>query len=173
MDIEVYNKLKEIQKEYTGQIFGQICQNLLALAFAEKFSSENVEVSNVEGIDIIINDKNNMYAIEVKTTSGEKIGFKKKDFDGLKKFQKQEYKPILAVLKLNNGTRGWIFHNAERFYHLKNNLSVNYLYTDDEYKELVCEIQKIFEDKVNCFYQCILNEGSKYLTNLLRQKGLK
>lgn len=84
MDIEVYNKLKEIQKEYTGQIFGQICQNLLALAFAEKFSPENVEVSNVEGIDIIINDKNNMYAIEVKTTSGEKIKFKKKDFDGSK-----------------------------------------------------------------------------------------
>ena len=41
-------------------------------------------MSNVEGIDIIIKDKNNMYAIEVKTTSGEKIKFKKKDFDGSK-----------------------------------------------------------------------------------------
>jgi hypothetical protein len=87
LNTDVYYKLKNIHKKWRGPTFGQICQNLLALSFAEiGCNPASIEVHNIEGVDIVIDDTNfGKYAIEVKTTSRDTINFGEKDYNGLKK----------------------------------------------------------------------------------------
>lgn len=174
MSSDVYYKLLKVKEKYKGQIFGQICQNLLALSFAEKFEGKDIEVRNVEGVDIVINSRDKKYAIEAKTTSGENINFAQKDFDGLQKHKDQGYEIILAVLKSADyeTSAKWIFYNAKNL-RAKTNLSVNRLYTDDVFKELAQSIQKLFEKLLTNYYTKILEKGQEYLIKLLKDKGLK
>lgn len=170
MDTDVYYLLSEIKNKFRERIFGQICQDLLALAL-EPFFHENIEVRNIEGVDIIINDEKQKYAIEVKTTSGGTINLAVKDCEGLKKFQAQGYEPILAALKWEMGAE-WIFYDAQRL-KPKSNLAVNGLYTADKYKKMAAAVQQHFEEEVKANYSGILTEGLEYLTNKLKEKNLK
>ena len=163
MDTDVFYKLIEIHKKWKEKIFGQICQDLLALSIVEAgCNPTNIEVHNVEGIDIVIDDNNfGKYAIEVKTTCGETINFSKKDYEGLEKYSQKNYETILAVLKIDL-FKDWIFTDASKK-RQKYSLKVNALYTADKYKE------KLIKEN----YKEILEKGEKYLKEKLKEKKIK
>lgn len=86
MKTDTYDMLKEISEKHGPQEFGGICQDLFALSFFEITKSTKLEVNDVEGIDIVLEDSNlGKYAIEVKTTTKDTVNFKQKDHKGLKK----------------------------------------------------------------------------------------
>jgi predicted NodU family carbamoyl transferase len=173
METDVYNKLNEIRKRLGSQKFGQICQDLLALSIAEAgLNTVSVEVNNIEGMDIIIDDNNfGRYAIEVKITSGETIKLGEKDYNGFKKYGENKYNTILAVLKIDLHEE-WILADVSKR-RRKYNLKVNELYTKDEYKELANEINKNFGKLVKENYEGILKEGMEYLKRKLKEKNIK
>lgn len=171
MDTDVFYKLVEIKKRYKAQGLGQICQNLLALALKKKFPNATIEVKNVEGVDIIIDANDNKYAVEVKTTSGDNVNFEEKDFRGLQTHRERGYKPILAVLKIDM-SKEWIFCEAKSL-KPKTTLSVNTLYTDDEFKELVKDVHIFFEKILKNHYKNIMQKGPEALLCELKKEGLK
>jgi Holliday junction resolvase len=173
LNTDVYYKLKNIHKKWRGPTFGQICQNLLALSFAEiGCNPASIEVHNIEGVDIVIDDTNfGKYAIEVKTTSRDTINFGEKDYNGLKKFSQKGYISILAVLKLDM-MKEWIFANAKKL-KPKSNLSVNSLYTDEAFMKKRNSINENFEKLVKENYEGILEEGGKFLIEKLKEKKIK
>lgn len=173
MNTDVYYKLENIHTKWQEKTFGQICQDLLALSIAEiGCNPSSIEVHNIEGVDIVIDDTNfGKYAIEVKTTSKDTINFGEKDYNGLKKFSQKGYISILAVLKLNI-MKEWIFVNAKKL-KPKSNLSVNSLYTDETFIEKCKSINENFEKLVKENYERILEEGEKFLIEKLKEKKIK
>jgi Holliday junction resolvase len=173
MNIDVYYKLEDILNKWGGKIFGQICQDLLALSFAEMgCNPASIEVHNIEGVDIVIDDTNfGKYAIEVKTTSKDTINFGEKDHNGLKKFSQRGYISILAVLRLDI-MKEWIFANAKKL-KPKSNLSVNSLYTDEAFMKKCNSINENFEKLVKENYEGIFKKGEKYLKEKLKEKNIK
>lgn len=172
METEVHFKLESILKKVRPREFGQICQDLLALTFVEiGCPPESIEIRNIEGVDIIIdNEEWGRYAIEVKTTSGEAVKFGQKDFKGLKKYSENGYNSVLAVLKLDL-TQKWILHNAK--YLKPKKYPVNSLYTDDEFKKLARDVNEKFQELVMKHYTDIQERGQDYIRNVLRKKGIK
>jgi len=172
MDTDVYSKLKNIHNKWKANIFGQICQDLLALSIAETgCNPASIEVHNIEGVDIVIDDNNfGKYAIEVKTTYGETINFGEKDYKGLKKYYENNYVTILAVLKIDLD-KEWIFVDAPK--KPKSNLYVNSLYTPDKYKDLAKKLNENFGKLVQENYEGVLKSGEKYLKERLKEKGIK
>jgi len=175
LNTEVFRKLKNIHNRWGEKIFGQICQDLLALSIAEMdCNPASIEVHNIEGVDIVIDDTNfGKYAIEVKTTSGsgKTINFGEKDYKGLTKYSENGYETILAVLKIDL-QKEWILANVSRKAQ-KYNLKVNALYTADKYKELAKMINENFEKLVKENCKEILESGEKYLREKLREKNIK
>jgi Holliday junction resolvase len=173
LNTDVYYKLKNIHEKWREKKFGQICQDLLALSFAEMgCNPASIEVHNIEGIDIVIDDTNfGKYAIEVKTTSGETINFVEKDYKGLTKYSENDYETILAVLKIDL-QKEWILADVSRKAQ-KYNLKVNALYTADKYKELAKRVNENFEKLVKENYKEILESGEKYLREKLKGKKIK
>jgi len=171
VDTDTYNNLTKIKNERKEKVFGQICQNFLALALSYIFPPEKIEVRNVEGVDIVIDDQTNKYAIEVKTTSKNAINFSKKDYKGLQNYRCRNYKAILAVLKLDMHSE-WIFKSADKL-NSSGSKQVGELYTDEEYKDLARKVQEKFEEIVNKNSLNILSNGENYLIRLLKEKGLK
>jgi len=169
MDTDVYYLLKDIKEKYGARRFGHICQNLLALALNEIFKTKDMEVRNVEGVDIVI--ENPKYAIEVKTTSKSKINFAKKDFEGLEDYKNRGYESFLAVLSINMNAE-WMFISVERLRH-SGSYSIGRFYTDNKYKKFASQAQKYFEDIVKKYYERISSEGERVLIESLREKGLK
>jgi Holliday junction resolvase len=173
LNTDVYYKLKNIHKKWREKTFGQICQDLLALSIAEMgCNPASIEVHNIEGVDIVIDDTNfGKYAIEVKTTSKDTINFGEKDHNGLKKFSQRGYISILAVLRLDI-MKEWIFANAKKL-KPKSNLSVNSLYTDEAFMKKCNSINENFEKLVKENYREILESGEKYLREKLKGKKIK
>jgi Holliday junction resolvase len=173
MNTDIYYKLIEIHKKWGDKIVGQLCQDLLAISIVEMgCNPASIEVHNIEGVDIVIDDTNfGKYAIEVKTTSGETINFGEKDYKGLTKYSENDYETILAVLKIDL-QKEWILADASRRTQ-KYNLKVNALYTADKYKELAKKINENFEKLVKENYKEILESGEKYLREKLKDKKIK
>jgi Holliday junction resolvase len=173
MNTDVYHKLVKIHEKWKEKIFGQICQNLLALSFAEMVCNPaSIEVHNIEGVDIVINDeKFGKYAIEVKTTSGETINFGEKDYKGLTKYSENGYKTILAVLKIDL-QKEWILADVSRRAQ-KSNRKVNELRPADKHKELAKSVNGNFEKLVKENYNGILESGENYLREKLKEKKIK
>lgn len=173
MEAEVYYKLIDISNRYGERVLGQICQDLLALSFVEIGCNRAcISEHNIEGIDIIIDDNNfGKYAIEVKTTARDRINLGENYYDGLRRYADNNYKPILAVLKVDL-FRDWIFVDGNR---LKGAsiLYVDRLYTADDYKVMVEKINKAFEGLVIRHSQEILNRGQSYLKEKLRDEGIR
>jgi len=169
MDTDVYYKLQQMKQKYGESRLGQICQNLLALSLSEILKPQNIEVRNVEGMDIVI--ENPKYAIEVKTTSKSAVNFAEKDFKGLKDYKNRRYESLLAVLKLDMH-KEWMFISTERLRH-SGSYSIGRLFTDDKYKDFASQVQKCFEDIVKRYSERILSEGERFLKELLKEKGLK
>jgi len=173
MDTEVYDILIKIYEGCGAQIFGQICQDLLVLSIVETgCNPESIEVHNIEGVDIVIDDSNfGKYAIEVKTTKGNTVNFGRKDCEGLRKYSENKYEVILAVLKIDL-QKEWIFADASRK-KIKSNLQVNALYTSDKYKEFAKKVNQNFERLVKENYKGILEKGEMYLREKLKEKRIK
>ena len=173
MDTDVYYKLKNIHNKWREKIFGQICQNLLALSIAETdCNPASIEVHNIEGVDIVIDDNTlGKYAIEVKTTCGETINFGEKDYKGLTKYSENNYETILAVLRIDL-QKEWILADVSGKAQ-KSNLKVNALYTADKYKELAKRVNENFEKLVKENYKEILESGEKYLREKLKGEKIK
>jgi Holliday junction resolvase len=173
MNTDVYHKLVKIHKKWKEKIFGQICQDLLALSFAEMgCNPASIEVHNIEGVDIVIDDTNfGKYAIEVKTTCGETINLGEKDYKGLTKYSENGYETILAVLKIDLQKK-WILANVSRKAQ-KYNLKVNELYTAKKYEELAKSVNGNFENLVKENYNGILESGENYLRKKLKEKEIK
>jgi Holliday junction resolvase len=173
MNTDVYYKLVKIHKKWKEKIFGQICQDLLALSFAEMgCNPTSIEVHKIEGMDIVIDDTNfGKYAIEVKTTCGETINFGEKDYKGLTKYSENGYETILAVLKIDL-QKEWILADVSRKAQ-KSNLKVNALSTADKYKELAKSVNGNFENLVKENYNGILESGENYLREKLEEKKIR
>ncbi len=170
MKTDVYNKLKNIVEKHKPSEFGGICQDLLALSFAES-KWDKLEVHDVEGIDILYDGELGKFAIEVKTTTKKEISVGEKDCQGLKRMKKEGYIPILAVLRLDM-FNDWIFYKAEK---LKpaSNLSVNIIYTHDELKEVAKKINENFENLVMKHYKELYDKGRRYIISELKKEGIK
>jgi len=170
---EVYYKLVDIRNRYGEQVLGQICQDLLAMSFVEiGCRPEGISVHNIEGVDIIIDDDNfGRYAVEVKTTSGTKVTLGEKDHDGLKKYSNNNYRPLLAILKIEL-LRDWIFVDGNRL-NGSGILYVDRLYTDARYKGIAEKINRAFENLLIRQYHEILNRGQSYLKEKLRDEGIR
>jgi Holliday junction resolvase len=173
METGVYFKLVDLRNRYGEQVLGQICQDLLALSFVKiGCNPASISVHNIEGVDIIFDDNNfGKYAIEVKTTSNDEITFGKKDYDGLRKYLHNDYKPILAILKIGY-FKDWVFIEGERLPR-PCTLNVNGLYTSEEYKGLAEKINKAFEELVLCYGREILNKGQGFLKEKLKNEGIR
>ncbi|MEM3986896.1 MAG: hypothetical protein QXR39_08985 [Candidatus Methanomethylicia archaeon] len=165
--------MKKIYEQIGATQFGQICQDLITLSFCELgCKPRNIEINNVEGVDIIINDPDfGKYAVEVKTTLGNFIQVGRKDYNGLTKYSENNYHSLLAVLKLDLYGE-WIFYDAKK---LKGpgTISVKIIYTPDNLKELSKKINEKFEDIVNEHNKKIFENKQRYTQELLRQKGIK
>lgn len=172
MKTDTYDMLKRISEKHGPQEFGGICQDLLALSFFEITDAlSKLEVKDVEGVDIVLDSNLGKYVIEVKTTTKDTVNFEQKDHKWLKSYEEKKYTPILAVLKLALLSE-WIFHDPKRLTP-KSNLSVNRLYTADEFKKLAEDVNKKFESLVEEHYERILSEGRIYLIDELKLKGIK
>jgi len=173
LNTDVHYKLENIHNTWKDKIFGQICQDLLTLSFAEMgCNPASIEVHNIEGVDIVIDDTNfGKYAIEVKTTSGKTINFGEKDYKGLKKYAENNYSIILAVLKMDLHSE-WILADVSGRAQ-NSNLKVNALYTEDKYKELAERVNKNFEKLAKENYEGILESGEKYLKEKLKEKEIR
>jgi Holliday junction resolvase len=176
MRYETVKKLKKLKEKFNPKELGQIFQDLLAIAFSKiGIPEENIDVSNVEGVDIIIDNENfGKYAIEVKTTSTDYINFGQKDLEGLKKYQNNGYKSYLAAFKLKDlDFAKWIFMSINNLPFKKSNLSVNSLFTSDDFKEEAKKLNEEFENLLNDYADEILKNGLKYLTDEIKRRGLK
>jgi len=173
METEVYYKLTDIRTRWGERILGQICQDLLALSFVRiGCKPESISVHNIEGIDIVIDDMDfGRYAIEVKTTSNDEVRLENKDYEGLRRYQQNNYKTILAVLKIEL-FKDWILADGSRFTGFCS-LQVNGLYTPEEYKDIAQRINKAFEELVKTYGNGILYGGQEYLKEMLRKEGIK
>ncbi len=170
MRTDVYIKLKEIVKKHGPSESGGICQDLLALSFAES-KWKKLEVHDVEGIDILYEGDLGKFAIEVKTTTREEISVGEKDCQGLKKAEKEGYIPILAVIKLDVFDE-WIFYKTNNM-KPKSNLSVNSIYTHDKLKRSEKIINETFENLLEEHYKNLYDNGRRYIISLLKMRGIK
>ncbi|MFN3739496.1 MAG: hypothetical protein ACK4TF_02330 [Thermodesulfovibrionales bacterium] len=169
MKTETYYKLKDLSKKYGSSNFGKIVQCLCALSFYEELNCppEKMNVNLVEGVDIIVEEPK--YAIEVKTTSGERISFQEKDFEGYERYT--EYTSLFCILKIGLFSKLLLIKQGKL--KRKKNWSINELYEDDDLKNLSKKINERFEQLIENNFTEISKNGLQYLLKQLRNKNIR
>jgi Holliday junction resolvase len=169
MKTETFNRLRILYNEFGSRQFGKICQKLLAIAFLNAGFNHIVE-REVQGVDIdVANDKGERYSIEVKTTITKFIMYGEKDLKGLQMRKKDGYRPLLAVLHLARFSE-WIFAEIE---HIKSgNIYIDSLRIHRK-KNLEKVINHFFDEVVEMHIDGTINEGQKFLDDILKNKDKK
>ena len=170
MEIDTYYHLENLRKSLGDTLLGQVCQNLLALSFFSVLSPKSGEVNNVEGIDILIEEEERSWAVEVKTTSQKRIVLGKKDIRTLEEYERRGYITLLAILPLQV-SKEWILYPFSRV--KGTSLEISLLGTKRELKSLQKALEKHFEDLVRKYAYSIQKEGVGFTIDLLKKHHFK
>ncbi len=173
MEVDTYYHLENLRKTLGSSLLGQVCQNLLALSFYEvlSLSSEDIEINNVEGIDILIENKERKWAIEVKITSQDRIVLGKKDIRTLENYERKGFLSLLAILPIRMD-KEWILYPFSRV-GKRETLEISLLSTKKDLRALQKDLQKSFEDLIRRYAFSIQKEGERFTLDLLKKYHLK
>ena len=166
MKTETYERLKGLYEKHESREFGKLCQKFLAIAF-QRAGYTHIEERGVQGVDFdAAKERNEKYAVEVKTTVGKRVNFEQKDVEGLKKRKKDGYQPVLAVLRLDRFS-DWILATADA-------IKSGNLYIDSLRVHRLPELERcigpLFDRAVEEHFEGAMREGQYYLDKVLRQK---
>ena len=167
MKFGTFEKLEKLYKKFGPQEFGKICQKLLALSFQKAgFKYVGESERGVQGVDIgeAVRGEEK-YSIEVKTTTKNIIRYEQKDAEGLLHQKNMGYQPVLAVLKLEIFS-DWFFIKADKL--KPGNIFIESLRVY-RLRDLENEINPLFDETVEEHFVLTLEEGQKYLDNVLRK----
>jgi Holliday junction resolvase len=161
MTLATFERLEALQARY-GREFGKLCQKFLAIAFHEAGFPAPQE-RGVQGVDIDVASDGERYAVEVKTTEGDSIGFERKDAEGLAMRRRDGYQPVLAVLQIRLFAE-WMFVRTDRL--LPGSWLVDAL-RPYRLRELERRVAPLFDAAVERHYAAALEGGQSYLDEVL------
>lgn len=168
VNVKTFQHLQQIRDKFGPGIFGKIIQKLLALAFYE-IGSQHVVERGVQGVDIdVVITEAQKYTFEVKTTEGEGTLISKENIDDLRDRQKDGYRPVLAVLRIQL-FEDWIFASVPLSHLHPGTVPLSRLRAY-RLKELEISLYPIFERVVDQHFSSVLERGEGYLLEVLSQK---
>jgi hypothetical protein len=161
----------ELHSKYGPGIFGKIAQKLLALSFHASGYNHIVERS-VEGVDIdVSNGESEKMAIEVKTTEGYSFPLSQSNIDALRMREVDQYRAIIAAIRLAPLEK-WIISNVNSNLLKPGQIPIESL-RPNRLNSLGEQINSAFDKVVEEHYSETLSRGLAYLTERLRDIGIK
>lgn len=168
VDTSTFQRLQQIRDKFGPGIFGKIAQKLLALAFYESGFDHVVE-RGVQGVDIDAATRDaTRYALEVKTTEGQRIPISRENIDALGDRVEDGYTPVVAVLRMQM-FEDWVFAAIPLGRLQPGPLPLGIL-RPHRLRELEAAIRPNFERVVNQHFSGVLARGEHYLMEILAQK---
>lgn len=169
MKTDTYERLSALHEKHGSREFGKLCQKFLAIAF-QSAGYTHIEERGVQGVDFdAAKDREEKYAVEVKTTAARSVNFEAKDVEGLGKRKKDGYEPLLAVLRLHRFS-DWILAEADSI--RSGNILIDSLRVY-RLSELERRIAPLFDRTVEEHFDGAMKEGQAYLDKVLRQKVMR
>lgn len=161
----IFDLLEKLEKNFGASEFGRICQVFLAISL--KKAGYKVRSQLVARPDITARKNSEIYIIEAKAPVQEKVTIKKEDLEGIKDLGG---KPVFAILLYPEVEPKWIILDAEKLHpgrfqkrYLKE-ISVGI-------ESLEQEINKIFIEIVEEYYDYAVKGGSESLVHILKSLG--
>lgn len=172
METKSYDNLRKILKIHKEGETGKILQCLLGLSFSRmSYKPEKIEVNLVEGVDIVLEDEQyGKYAIEVKTTSRDKIRIEDIDLKKLESYEKNGYTAMVSILKISLYSK-WLFIPLEKFKR-KHTWNVDDLSTFND-NELSNKVNETFENLLSKYSDDIKKGGLRFMLDLLEKESIK
>ena len=171
MNIQIFQKLRQLHKRYDPGPFGKIAQKLLAISFREMGYTHIVERS-IEGVDITMTGEGgSKFAVEVKTTDGLSINLSANNLHDLRDRLRDGYSPIIAALRLA------IFENWILAKGPLDELSAGEVLIDRLRAYRMSDVENLlapaFERVVEKHFQGTLKDGQRYLSEQLQKTGIE
>lgn len=169
MKTETYELLMKLYEKYGAREFGKLCQKFLAIGF-QMAGYRHIVERGVQGVDVdVAGESGEKYAIEVKTTVTDSINFGQKDIEGLMKRKENGYQAVLAVLRLKRFS-DWLFARADTI--KPGNLIIDSLRAHRLPESETIRLRSRFDEAVKEHFERTLQEGQRYLDDVLRKKGI-
>lgn len=167
MKTVTFRHLHRLREKYGPGIFGKIIQKLLALAFCDAGFQHVVE-RGVQGVDIdAASCGTERYALEVKTTDGERISISRENIEALEDRAKDGYVPLIAALRMQP-LEDWLFANIPLSQLRPGSIPFTRLRAY-RVRDLETVIRTTFEAVVTQHFRGALSSGERYLSEILAQ----
>ena len=168
MKVATFRRLEQLREKYGPGIFGKIAQKLLALAFHDAGFPFIVE-RGVQGVDIdVVSAAGEKYALEVKTTDGERIPLSKENIDALEDRANDGYAPLIAALRMQL-FEDWIIA-AIPMRELRPGTMALAKLRAHRIRQLEAVVSPLFEGVVNRHFSDVLARGERYLIDVLEDR---
>lgn len=168
MKSDTFRRLQGLRERYGPGVFGKIAQKLLALAFYDAGFRHVVERA-VQGVDIdAAGPGAESYALEVKTTDGDRLTISRENIEALEDRAKDGYVPVIAALRIRL-LEDWVFARIPMSQLRPGSLSLTRLRAY-RMKELEALVRPTFATSVDRHFRGALSGGETYLSEALARR---